>query len=82
MLSCFEAIWMSQSGRLQMRIACQQTDFVSCGLFACMNTKETVQERDFKMRKSQVNQEKAALWHFCLFHVIAMKLKQRMVTAD
>jgi hypothetical protein len=53
-----------------------------------MNKKETVQERDFlpggrkKLRKSQLNQEKAALWRFCLFRVIVMKSKQHVLIAD
>jgi hypothetical protein len=63
-------------------IACQQTDSISCGVFTCMNIREIVQEQDIllggrkRLRKSQVNQEKAALWRFCLFCVVAMKSKQ------
>jgi hypothetical protein len=70
--------------QLPAPIACQQTDSVSCGRFTCMNMRETVQEQDIllggrkkRLRKSQVNQEKTALWRFCLFCVVAMKSKQR-----
>jgi Ulp1 family protease len=66
---------------LEIPVGCQQTDRISCGLFTCMNTKEIVQDRDIllggrkKLKKSQVNQEKAPLWRFYLFQLILMKAK-------
>jgi Ulp1 family protease len=68
--------------RLPVPIACQQRDGISCGLFTCMNIKEIVQHRDIlqvggrkKLHKSQVNQEKAALWRFYVFYIIVMNSK-------
>jgi hypothetical protein len=69
---------------LEMLIACRQTDAVSCGLFTCVCTKETVQDRGIllggrkKLKKSsQVNQEKAPSWRLSLFQLMVMNSKQR-----
>jgi hypothetical protein len=65
---------------LETPIGCRQTDAVSCGLFACVNTKNSSRPRSLawgqkETEKSQVNQEKAHLWRLCLFQLTVMNSK-------